>query len=461
MRTKQIYFYLLLVYLSLLSSCMIGKKYSAPQAPENFSYRDTVVVDTSSLMTWFDLYKDPVLSKMIKATLDSNRDLLTASSRIEEAQYRTAVIKSNLYPFLDYSVSAGGGKAGSDALKVAGGFQGGYLNAAALLNWEIDIWGKLRHANRSAVAQYLSIVQNRNALQVSLIAEVASDYFLLRDLDNRLLISQQTLEGRRENTRIITERFNKGYVPELDKLQAIQQESVAAAEIPSLKRQIVQTENALRLLMGLGPGQAPRGLSLFEQTFTPNIPVGLPSQLLQRRPDIMSAEKTLQSQFEQVGVAQANRFPTFSLTGVLGFASPELGTFLSSSGLVANGFASLTGPIFHFNQRKNQVEVQKRQADQAYYQYQQTVLAAFGDVDNALTAYRTFSEEYTQRTIQADAAGRSLNLSMARYNFGYTSYLEVIIMENNLFDAQFLQSQALQGKLNSIVQLYKALGGGW
>jgi multidrug efflux system outer membrane protein len=290
---------------------------------------------------------------------------LTASSRVEEARFRTSVIKANLWPSFDYSATVGGGKAGTDAQKIAAGVQGGYMNAFALLNWEIDIWGKLRHANRSAVAEYLSSVQNRNALQVSLVAEVASEYFLLRDLDNRLIISQQTLAGRRENTRIITERFNKGYVPELDKLQAIQQEAIAAAAIPSLQRQVIQTENALRLLMGLGPGQTPRGVSNFEQALSPDIPVGLPSQLLQRRPDIMAAEKSLQSKFEQIGVAQANRFPTISLTGVLGFASPELGTFLSGSGVVANGFGSITGPIFHFNQRKNQVEVQRKQADQA------------------------------------------------------------------------------------------------
>ena len=306
MKTKNICYYLLL--LSLLAACMVGKKYNAPQAPppESISYHDTVSIDTSKLMSWFDLYKDPVLSKMIQAALDSNRDLMSATARIEEAKYRTAVIKSNLWPVLDYSATAGGGKAGSEALKVAGGIQGGFFNAVALLNWEVDLFGKLRHANRSAVAEYLAQVQNRNALQVSLVSEVASEYFLLRDLDNRLLISQQTLQGRRENTRIITERFDKGYVPELDKLQAIQQEAIAASEIPSLQRQIIQTENALRLLMGLGPGQTPRGLANFEQTLNPNIPVGLPSQLLQRRPDIMAAEKTLQSQFEQIGVAQAN-----------------------------------------------------------------------------------------------------------------------------------------------------------
>jgi len=440
---------------------MVGKKYKPPEAPTNISYRDTVFTDTSKLMAWFDVYHDPVLSKMIQATLDSNRDLLTASARIEEARFRAQSIKANIYPSLNYSAQAGGGSAGTEATKVAGGFEGGVLNAFALLNWEIDIWGKLRHANRAAIAEYLSEVQNRNALKVSLVSEVASLYFFLRDLDNRLLISQQTLVSRRENTRIISERFAKGYVPELDKLQAIQQEAIAAATIPFLQRQIIQTENSLRVLMGLGPGTTPRGASNFEQVLSPEIPVGLPSQLLERRPDIMAAEKSLNSQFELIGVAKANRLPTISLTGVLGFASPELSTFIGSSGMVANGFGNITGPIFNFNQRKNQLEAQKQRAQQAYFQYQQSVLLAFGDVDNALAFYKTFSEEYEQRRIQADAAAKALMLSRARYEFGYTSYTEVVIAENVLFDAQFQESQTMQGKLNAIVLLYKALGGGW
>jgi multidrug efflux system outer membrane protein len=459
MKAKRLFYYLLMI--QLLVSCMVGKKYKTPDAPTDIAYRDTVFTDTSKLMSWFDLYSDPTLTRMIKAAIDSNRDLLTAAARIEEARFQAASIKANIYPSLNYSATAGGGKAGTEAQKIAGGIQGGFLNAFALLNWEVDIWGKLRHANRAAVARYLSIVQNRNALQVSLVAEVASQYFFLRDLDNRLMIAQQTLISRRENTRIISERFAKGYIPELDKLQAIQQEAIAAATIPALQRQIVQTENALRLLMGLGPGATPRGLSNFEQLLSPQIPVGLPSQLLQRRPDIMAAEKSMNTQFELAGVAQANRFPTFSLTGVLGFASPQLSTFISSSGLVANGFGSLAGPIFNFNQRKNIVEAERQKVRQEYYQYQQTVLGAFGDVDNALAFYKTYTEEYEQRRIQAEAAARALTLSRARYDFGYTSYTEVVIAENVLFDAQFQQSQTLQGKLNSIVLLYKALGGGW
>ena len=450
-----------LVSLLFLSGCMVGKQYSQPSQPLDIAYRDTAFTDTSQLMTWFDLYKDTALQTMIKTTLDSNRDLLTAASRIEEARYQTAVIKANLYPRFDYSAQAGGGKAGTEAQKVAGGVQGGFFNAFGVLNWELDLWGKVRHATRSALAQYYSIVQNRNALQVSLVGEVASEYFLLRDLDNRLAIAQQTLQSRHQYTLIISERFNKGYVAEIDKLQAIQQEAIAAATIPAIQRQIVQTENAVRLLMGMGPGTVSRGYTNYDQTLSPEIPVGLPSQLLQRRPDIMAAEKSLEAQFEQIGVAQANRFPTISLTGLLGFASPELSSFITSKGFVANGFGSITGPIFNFNQKKNQVEVQRKQFDQVYYQYQQTVLSAFGDVDNSLNYYKTFSEEYAQRKIEADAAAKALQLSTARYDNGYTSYLEVIIMQNNLFDAQFQESEALQGKLNSIVLLYKSLGGGW
>src|SRR5215831_18786322 len=200
--------HLLFISLILLTGCMVGKKYSKPEEPPSaISYRDTAFTDTSQLMSWLDLYKDTALQTMIKRTLDSNRDLLTAASRIEEAQARTAVIKANLWPQFGYTGTAGGGKAGTDAQKVAGGTQGGLFNAFGVLNWELDLWGKIRHAKNSAVAQYLSTIQDRNALQVSLIGEVASDYFLLRDLDNRLAIAQQALVSRHEYTRIITDRF--------------------------------------------------------------------------------------------------------------------------------------------------------------------------------------------------------------------------------------------------------------
>lgn len=460
MKAKYLYCFFL-VNIIILPGCVVGKKYASPEPVNNISYRDTVMTDSSQLMKWFELYRDTALETIIKTTLDSNRNLLAAAARIEEAALQTAIIKINLYPQLGYSAQAGGGEAGISARRVAGGIDGALLNAFGFLNWELDIWGKVKHAGNSALAQYSAIVQNRNELKVSLIAASASNYFLLRDLDNRLAITQQTLAGRKEYTKLITERFEKGYVSELDKLQAIQQESITAALIPILQRQIVQTENTLRLLMGMGPGKVARGKTNFDQNLSADIPVGLPSQLLQRRPDIMSAEKLLEAQFEKIGVAQANRFPSFSLTGLLGFASPELSSFINAKGFVANGFGNITGPLFNFGQRKKLVEVEQKRTEQLYYQYQQTVLSAFGDVDNALTYYKTYSEEYEQRKRFADAAEKSLVLTRARYDYGFTSYLEVVITENNLLDAQLQASAALQGRLTAIVLLYKSLGGGW
>ncbi len=445
----------------IFSGCMVGGKYSRPSAPVNVVYPDATKSDTSALATWFNIYHDTALQTLIKAAIDSNRDLLAAAANMEVARALSGAVKANLYPHFGYQAEAGGGSAGSDATKVAGGVSGGIFNVFGVLNWELDIWGKLRHQSRAAVDNFLSSKANRDALQVSLVAEVATDYFILRDLDNELSISQSTLAGRKENTRLITDKFQHGYVSELDKLQAQQQEAIAAAAIPSFQRQIILIENAIRVLIGMGPGTIVRGASNYDQILSPDIPVGLPSQLLERRPDIISSEFALQAQFEQIGVAEANRFPTISLTGALGFASPQLSSLLSSKGFVANGFGSLVGPLFNFGQNKQLVEVQRRQAEVAYYQYQQTVLNAFADVDNALASYRTLDEEHYQRKLQVDVASKALVLSQARYNNGYTSYLEVIIMQTNLFDAQLLESITQQQKLTAIVSLYKALGGGW
>jgi multidrug efflux system outer membrane protein len=462
MKRNPVNIFLILSFV-LLAGCMVGKKYATPEPPPPGSvvFRDGKATDTTALMKWFELYQDTVLQNLIRNTLDSNLDLMTAASRIEEVRLQAAVIKTNMLPRLDYTLKAGGGYAGTEAGKVGGGTDGGLLNAfGGVISWEADIWGKYRSMNKAALARYLAETENRNAIVFSLVSEVASQYFLLRDLDNRLLIAQQTLAARRESTKIISDRFQKGYTSQIDELLAIQQENFAAAVIPSIRRQIIQIENSLRLLMGMGPGTVARGLSNFEQNLTPDIPVGLPSQLLERRPDIRLAEKELNAEFETINVTEANRFPNLSLTGVLGFASPQLSTLLSGGG-VANGFAQLTGPIFNFKRNKNIVEVQKQRTNQVMYQYRQTVLSAFAEVDNALSNYRTFVEEYDAKKKQVEAAERSLLLYRAKYDNGYSPYLEVTVQETNLLDAQLQLSVTQQGKLNSIVQLYRALGGGW
>jgi multidrug efflux system outer membrane protein len=244
-------------------------------------------------------------------------------------------------------------------------------------------------------------------------------------------------------------------------LQAKQQEAVAAASTASLQRQIIAVENSLRLLMGMNPGHIRRGDSLYRQILPPDIPTGLPSQLLERRPDIRSAEEALQAQFEQIGIAQANLFPTLSLTGVLGLASPQLSTLIGSSGFVANGFAGLVGPIFQFNKNKMLVAATKERTKQAAYQFEQSVLVAMGEVDNALADARNLAVEHEYLRQQVEASEKALALTIARYDYGYASYTDVLVQETFLFDAQLQESSVYQQRLSAVVNLYKALGGGW
>lgn len=453
---------LLFLLLLLAAGCMVGPKYTYEPPQQGLSYAGTVNSDTSALMKWAQLYDDPALVKLIQTTLDSNRTLWEAAARVEEARLLAGAVKANLYPQLNYSLVGGGGAAGTDARLNGSGVDGGFFEALGQINWEIDIWGKLRHASRAAMATYLEQEEIRNALRVSLVAEVASNYFLLRDLDNRLLISTRTLASRRENTRIITARFDEGYTSEVDKLQAIQQEQVAAASIPNIERQIRQVENALRALQGLGPGIIERGRPNTEQALSPDvIPMGLSAALLQRRPDIRAAERNVEALTHRAGVSVANRWPTLTLTGALGFASPEFSTLFSGDGGMANGFGQLAGPIFNWNRNRNIAEAAKQRILIASAQRDQVVFNAFVDVDNSLEYFRTYTAENQARQTQVEAARKALDLSMARYNYGYTSYLEVIIAENNLFGAELEESATRGQRLNSVVSLFRALGGGW
>ncbi|MGB3076239.1 MAG: TolC family protein, partial [Chitinophagales bacterium] len=309
---SRIFFPLLSITL-FWSSCMVGGKFTQPQVTTDSIYPNQVSNDSITNLTWIALYQDTVLQRFIATTLDSNRNLLTAAARVEESREIAGIVKANLYPSIGFSAGAAYGTAGTSAQNL-GQLEGGSLSAFGTLSWEIDIWGKLRHAKRAAQSDFLAEIENRNALQVSLVAEVATNYFVLRDLDNRLDIALRTLISRHENTTIITARFDTGYVSELDKLQAEQQEYVAAGAIPEFERQITQIENSLRVLMGMNPGTVIRGQPNIEQAIVPVIPSGIPAQLLTRRPDIHSANLQMQAQFDRVGVAKANRLPVLSLT---------------------------------------------------------------------------------------------------------------------------------------------------
>lgn len=461
---KQVLSFILGATLLGLSGCVVGPKFSTPAQqiaiPEKFA-QTSGVSDSSNLAKWFDIYEDTVLQKYIRMAIDSNRNLLRAVQRIEQSREIAGIVKANLYPWFGYAATAGGGSAGREAQKVAGGIDGGAFKMFGTLNWEVDLWGRLRNANRAAYNEFLSDIENRNGLIVSVMAEVATQYFLLLDLDNRLKIAKETLKARKESTEIISARFDKGYTNEVDKLQAIQQEAIAAAAIPTFERQIIIVQNAIRTLMGLPPGTLERGKLLYDQQQSQLIPEGIPAQLVARRPDLRQAEKLLEAQYNNIGIAEALRYPSFGLTGVLGFASPGLNSLIGGGGLVANGFGNLVGPIFEFQRNKRRVKVEEYRAKELAYAWEQTLLQAYADVDNALGEYKTYTEELEIRKIQTVAARKALELTRARYNYGYSSFYEVLIQENYLFDAELAESVTVQKKLNAIVLLYKALGGGW
>jgi multidrug efflux system outer membrane protein len=427
----------------------------------------TVVLDSSAikdslaLIAWTEVYKDPELTKLIQTVLKSNLDLLTAISRVEEARAVYGISKSSLYPSFGYNVNAGISDVRDNARSVGAGIDGQSYGAFATMNWEIDLFGKLRHQKRSDWATFLATENNAQAVRVSLIAETATLYFLLRDADNRLAIANKTVVSRTESLRTISERFNKGYVSELDQLQAQQQLAIAQAMVPNAERSVITTQNALRVLTGLTPGAIPRGNNIYEQQLPPEIPAGIPSDLLQRRPDIIAAEQTLVSQTEQIGVATAMRFPSISLTGFFGSATSDLATIVDPASLAFGVAGNLVGPIFEFGKNKRRVEVQRYRTDQYNYQYQKTVLNAFAEVDNSLASLRLYKMEHQAYKTSLDAATKAYGLTEARYYDGYTNYLELLIQQDNLFAAEFNESNSQTQQNIAVVNLFKALGGGW
>jgi multidrug efflux system outer membrane protein len=452
------------IVIGLLAACRVGPDFQVPESvktKQEYSERDSSNTDSLSRLKWFEVYKDEALNKLIQNALDSNRSLMTAMAHVEEARLSAAIQKADLFPQFNYGLGARASTFGSGTPPGVAGMNVTNFNAHIGMNWEIDLFGKIRSSKLAAVNQYMATDEIRKNVQVSLIAEVASNYFRLRDLDNQLMIALRTLEGRKELFRIINERFSKGYISEVDKLQAEQQLAIAEAMIPNIKRQITGVENTLNLLCGRYSGTITRGQTNYEQQLPPSIPVGLPSELLERRPDIKAAEYTVAAQYNRIGVAQANRFPTISLTGALGLVSPQVSAIVSSNSMYGTGLAALTGPIFEFGKNKNRVEVERQKAEAVTRQYEESVIRAFSEVEVSLNQIKNLEEEYQSYKKQVTITEKAYTLSKMRYTTGYTSYLEVLIQETYLLQAEMQESTTLQLRHNAVVNLYKALGGGW
>ncbi len=457
--TRLLKILLLALLVTYISGCAVGPNFQKPvvTSPEKFRF-DFSGVDTTEILCWWDLFSDPVLDSLIRTAMRDNRDVRIAAARIEEARASVKYNSADIWPRLGYE---GNIQSGNLTNVIATGKTDYFSNyyAAPVLSWELDFWGKYRRATESARDEMFATEYAHRSIMIILISEVTSLYFQLLDYDNRLEISRSTLLTRQEYLNIIRERYDKGIVAEIDLNQAQIQEAIAAAAVPQYTRLIVNTENALSILLGRNPSTVLRGARLENQAMPPDIPAGLPSLLLEQRPDILQAEQMVASQNAMIGVAQAMRFPSFSLTGLFGAASPDLTFSAASAAWSVSG--SILGPIFNFGKNKRRVEIERKRTEEAYLAYDQTVLQAFRETEDALIAVSTYRDQLIAVERQRFAAQNANMLSKARYDEGITSYLEVLDSERTLFDASLNASATLQYRLNSYVSLYKALGGGW
>lgn len=444
----------------LLAGCVVGPDYERPEieTPDEFRQR---ISDGAAISNtpWWKLFGDPQLERLIIIALEESKDLAIASARVEETRSRLGFVRADQYPSLDGVADASRGNLLSQALPGAG-IQNNYVLAAEL-SFEVDLFGRLRRSTEAARAELLTSEDARNTVLISLIADVAATYFLLRDLDERRDVAERTLEARRDSTRIIGERFNKGITPKLDVNQAQIEEADAAVQLASLERKVIQAENLLNVLLGRNPGPITRGASLEDQIVPPQVPAGLPSELLERRPDIRAAEQSLAAQTARIGVAEALRFPSLSLTATAGYASTELSSLTDSNLQIWNIGANFFAPLFNAGQNKRRVEIEVARTEQLLNQYELAVLQAFREVEDALAAVRTLREERAARDMQIRAARSAAFLSRARYDGGVTSYLEVLESERSLFRTELSHSEVRRSQLVAVVDLYKALGGGW
>jgi multidrug efflux system outer membrane protein len=329
------------------------------------------------------------------------------------------------------------------------------------LAWEIDLWGRVRRSNEAARADLLSKEENRRAVMIQLVSAVGEAYFNLLQLDVQLDISKRTLQSWEESVRIAQARLKQGMSSKLDLDQFESERANAAARIAELERQMVQTENQLSVLVGRKPFTIPRGMALTDQPMPPEVPAGLPSELLQRRPDLLAAERQLAAATARIGVAKAERFPKVTLTGLLGVAHPELSLLFTDASSFGVAGAALAGPVLNAQVLGFQQEAAEAQSRQALAQYQQAVLTAFREVEDSLVAVRTARTQNEAQQQQVTALKSALRLAELRYKGGLANYLEVLVARRNLFEAELGMTATRRLHLASVVQLYKALGGGW
>lgn len=454
---------ILAVFSLLLSACAVGPDYTRPDVlkPETFRMAETEAEEQSiANLPWWELLQDEELRKLIRIALEENKDLKRAAATIEEYEAKLLIARMDFAPQLSQNV-----------VTPMFGRRGGFLFPGfptpfnyyiqGNLAWELDIWGRIRRSNEAARGDLLAKSENRRAVVLELVSGVAQAYFDLLQFDMQLDIARRTLQAWDESVRIARARLRQGIIAKLDADQFEAERANAAARAAELERQMVQKENQLSVLLGRNPASIPRGRKLTEQAMPPQVPAGLPSALLQRRPDIMQAEQELAAATARIGMAKADRFPKLSITGILGIANPKLSQLFSPGGDFGVVGPGLAGPLLNAQILGFQQRAAEAQARQAVAQYEQTIIVAFKEVEDSLVAVKTARDQRDAQAEQVASLRSALHLANLRYKGGLANYLDVLIAQRNLFDAELALTGTHRLHLVSIVQLYKALGGGW
>lgn len=446
----------------LLSGCAIGPNYVRPavDSPSTFRDQPTPVSEKSLADTpWWEVYKDPELEAMIRDALAANYDLRMAVSRLEQARAVAAQSRGNLFPRFGYQYSAeraltpGPTNPNLDIMNDS--------SAALTAGWEVDLWGQLRRLHEADMAKYLATEEARRGVVISLVAGVAQSYFELLALDLQLDIAKQTTNSFGESLRIFTERFRGGIASELETSRAQASLANTAAYVPEFERQIAIKENQINVLLGRQPGPVARSSKLLDERMPPDVPAGIPSSLLERRPDIRQAEEALRAANAMLGVAQAEFLPKFDLTGMYGKVSPDLNAFASDSETAWSAGGAATGPLFEGGKLTAQYQEARAARDEARIAYEQTVLNAFQEVAAALVSRDKFNSVREQLDLTVSSLQTAVKVSTERYIAGKSDYYEVLEAQQQLFPAQNQLAQTQLNQLLIIVQLYKSLGGGW
>jgi multidrug efflux system outer membrane protein len=470
----------LFIGIALLSGCAVGPNYKRPSVNVPATYRAPAKDPTSAATPaqqsatsqpatasvaslgdekWWEVFQDKELQGLIRAAIKNNYDARIAATRVLQAQAQVGITRADQLP----SLSAGGNIDSIQNPKIGPipsyELTQGQVTASAA--WNLDFWGKYRRATEAARATLLADEWAQKQVIATLVADMATDYFQLRELDLELEIAKRTLSSRQDSLNLTQTLEQHGIDSLLDVRQSEQLVYTAATEVPDLERQIGQLENAISILLGSNPGDVPRGLKLTEQPHMPDVPGDLPSALLKRRPDIRESEANLIAANAQIGVARAAYFPQISLTGSAGYESPALTSLFTGPAGLWNLTAGITQPIFEGGRLKSNVRLAEAQHEQLLLTYQQTIQGAFRDVSNALIAYRKFREFRIQQAHLFESAKDASHLSEVRFKAGTTDYLEVLTNETNSFSAELALAQAQGNELVALVQLYQALGGGW